>query len=54
MLEEWAYAAAYDREADRAAQLPAFLHHYNFHRGHTALRGASPADRVHNLRGQNN
>lgn len=53
MLEEWAYAAAYDREADRAAQLPAFLHHYNFHRGHTALRGASPADRVHNLRGQN-
>ncbi|MGN0099830.1 MAG: IS481 family transposase [Dietzia sp.] len=52
MLEEWAYAAAYVSESDRAARLPAFLHHYNFHRGHTALRGASPADRVHNLRGQ--
>ena len=54
MLEEWAYAAAYVSESDRAARLPAFLHHYNFHRGHTALRGASPADRVHNLRGQYN
>ena len=52
MLEEWAYAAAYVSGSDRAARLPAFLHHYNFHRGHTALRGASPADRVHNLRGQ--
>ncbi|MBS7548315.1 IS481 family transposase [Dietzia massiliensis] len=52
MLEEWAYAAAYVSESDRAARLPAFLYHYNFHRGHTALRGASPADRVHNLRGQ--
>lgn len=52
MLEEWAYAAAYVSESDRAARLPAFLHHYNFHRGHTALQGASPADRVHNLRGQ--
>ena len=52
MLKEWAYAAAYVSESDRAARLPAFLHHYNFHRGHTALRGASPADRVHNLRGQ--
>ncbi|MBS7547624.1 IS481 family transposase [Dietzia massiliensis] len=52
MLEEWAYAAAYVSESDRAARLPAFLHHYNFHRGHTALRGTSPADRVHNLRGQ--
>ncbi len=29
-----------------------FLHHYNHHRGHTALKGASPADRVPNLAGQ--
>src|SRR5690625_1818066 len=54
MLEEWAYAEPYTCEADRAARFPEFLHHYNFHRGHTALRGASPADRVHNLRGQYN
>mgnify|MGYP001105361651 CR=1 FL=1 len=52
MLEEWAYAEPYTCEADRAARFPAFLHHYNHHRGHTALRGASPADRVHNLCGQ--
>jgi len=29
-----------------------FLHTYNHHRGHTALGGLSPADRVTNLAGQ--
>lgn len=53
MLEEWAYARAYTSEAERAAAFPDFLHHYNHHRGHTALKGDSPADRVPNLRGQN-
>lgn len=53
LLEEWAYARPYANERDRQALLPAFLHHYNHHRGHTALKGASPADRVPNLRGQN-
>ncbi|MDZ4233882.1 MAG: IS481 family transposase, partial [Dietzia sp.] len=43
----------YANERDRQALLPAFLHHYNHHRGHTALKGASPADRIPNLRGQN-
>ena len=52
MLEEWAYARPYISETDRAATFPDFLHHYNHHRGHTALKGASPADRVPNLRGQ--
>lgn len=52
-LEEWAYAQPYASEAERVAAFPAFLHHYNHHRGHTALKGASPADRVPNLRGQN-
>ena len=51
MLEEWAYARPYTSEAERAAAFPHFLHHYNHHRGHTALNGASPADRVPNLRG---
>ena len=53
LLEEWAYACAYLSEADRAAAYPAWLHHYNHHRGHTSLRGKSPIDRVPNLPGQN-
>src|SRR5690606_26083649 len=53
MLQEWAYARPYSSEAQRAAAFPAFLHHYNHHRGHTALHVASPASRVPNLCGQN-
>ena len=52
MLQEWAYARPYLSEAERVAAFPDFLHHYNHHRGHTALKGASPASRVPNLRGQ--
>ncbi len=51
--QEWAYAKPYASEAERVAALPAFLHTYNHHRGHTALKGASPASRVPNLRGDN-
>jgi transposase InsO family protein len=50
--EEWAYARAYLSEAERVAEYPRYRHAYNHHRGHTALGGASPADRVPNLRGQ--
>jgi transposase InsO family protein len=53
LLEEWAYACTYFSEADRAATYPAWLHHYNHHRGHTSLKGKSPIDRVPNLPGQN-
>ena len=53
LLEEWAYAHTYLCEADRAAAYPAWLHHYNHHRGHTSLKGKSPIDRVPNLPGQN-
>lgn len=53
MLTEWAYARAYTSETERADTFTDFLHHYNHHRGHTALKGASPADRVPNLRGLN-
>jgi transposase InsO family protein len=52
LQEEWAYARPYLSEAERVAAYPAFLHTYNFHRGHTSLKGASPADRVTNLAGQ--
>lgn len=52
MCEEWAYARPYTSEAERAATFDDFLAHYNHTRGHTALAGASPADRVPNLSGQ--
>ena len=53
MEQEWAYARPYPNEAERVAAFDDFLHTYNHHRGHTALKGASPADRVPNLRGLN-
>ena len=52
MVEEWAYAKPYRSETERAQAFHAWLHYYNHHRGHTALRGQSPASRVTNLRGQ--
>jgi transposase InsO family protein len=53
LADEWAYAVAYDSDAERAAAYPAWLHRYNHHRGHTALDGQPPASRVTNLSGQN-
>ncbi len=38
--QEWAYALAYASEAERVAAFPQFLHTYNHHRGHTALKAA--------------
>lgn len=53
LLDEWAYAEAYPSETARRAALPHWLHHYNHHRGHTAI-GGPPATRVPNLAGQYN
>jgi transposase InsO family protein len=53
LLDEWAYARPYPREADRRAAFDTWLHIYNHHRGHTALGGLPPASRVTNLSGQN-
>jgi transposase InsO family protein len=52
MLEEWAYAKPYESEAERVAAFPAWLHHYNHQRGHTSLKGQTPASRVPNLSGE--
>jgi transposase InsO family protein len=52
LADEWAYAAVYGSDAERAAAYPAWLHRYNHHRGHTALGGRPPASRVTNLSGQ--
>ena len=33
-LREWAYARAYNTSDERAAELPQWLHRYNWHRPH--------------------
>jgi transposase InsO family protein len=52
LLDEWAYAKAYRTETERREAYPIWLHTYNHHRGHTALKGQPPASRVPNLTGQ--
>lgn len=52
LLDEWAYAKPYRSEAERRAAYPTWLHTYNHHRGHTALKGQPPSSRVPNLTGQ--
>ena len=53
LLEEWAYAVEYRSETERVAAYPGWLHTYNHHRGHTALKGKSPIDLVPNVPGRN-
>ncbi|MFD9706414.1 IS481 family transposase [Lentzea sp. NPDC059081] len=52
LLDEWAYARPYRTETERREAFPQWLHTYNHHRGHTALKGQPPASRVPNLSGQ--
>lgn len=51
LLNEWAYARAYQSNDDRAAALPVFVNFYNRQRPHTALGGRSPLDAVNNVSG---
>jgi transposase len=51
MLEEWAYVRPYASEAERVEIFDTFLHTYNHHRGHTALKGKTPISRVNDLPG---
>jgi transposase InsO family protein len=53
LADEWAYARPYHSETERRQALDPWLHIYNHHRGHTALKGLPPASRVTNLSGQN-
>jgi len=53
LAAEWAYAKPYTSETARAADYPAWLHHYNHHRPHTGIGGQTPSARVHNLTGNN-
>src|SRR5436309_13940048 len=49
LLAEWAYAKLYRSNQERRRALPKWLHHYNYHRPHTALRGQPPAATVNNV-----
>lgn len=45
-LREWAYAQAYPTSDDRAAELPVWLHRYNWHRPHGSLKSKPPISRL--------
>jgi transposase InsO family protein len=45
-LREWAYARAYDTSLQRAAELPYWLHRYNWHRPHSAIDAKPPITRL--------
>jgi putative transposase len=45
-LREWAYAKAYPNSDQRAAELPAWLHQYNWHRPHGGLKSKTPISRL--------
>jgi transposase InsO family protein len=45
-LREWAYALAYDTSALRAAELPFWMHRYNWHRPHGSLKSKPPISRL--------
>ena len=54
LADGWAYSRHYNSESARRAALPAWLHHYNHHRPHTAIGGQAPISRLTNLPGQHN
>ena len=45
-LREWAYAHAYPHSDRRAAELPIWLHRYNWHRPHSAIKSKPPISRL--------
>jgi transposase InsO family protein len=45
-LREWAYAKAYHCSDQRGADLPVWLHRYNWHRPHGSLAARSPISRL--------
>ncbi|MBS3178357.1 transposase family protein [Pseudoclavibacter sp. Marseille-Q4354] len=49
LAQKWTYASTYDGDEARAATYDTWLHHYNHHRPHTVIKGATPSERVHNL-----
>jgi transposase InsO family protein len=54
LADGWAFSRHYNSETARRAALPAWLHHYNHHRPHTAIGKLPPINRLTNLPGQYN
>jgi transposase InsO family protein len=50
-LREWAYARPYASSHERCHAIAPWLHHYNHHRPHAGIQGATPAARLNNLLG---
>ena len=44
-LREWAYGRAYQTSEQRKADLPHWLHHYNWHRPHAGIKRKPPISR---------
>jgi transposase InsO family protein len=51
-LREWAYAEAYTSSEQRTLALAQWLHHYNWHRPHSALNSMPPITKL-GLKGNN-
>jgi transposase InsO family protein len=51
-LREWAYASAYRSSTQRTHALQRWIHHYNWHRPHSALQSQPPISALR-LRGNN-
>jgi transposase InsO family protein len=45
-LREWTYARAYQNSQQRSAELPHWLHRYNWHRPHASLKAKTPISRL--------
>jgi transposase InsO family protein len=45
-LREWAYARAYNTSDERSAELPRWLHEYNWHRPHGGIHAKIPISRL--------
>src|SRR5215475_4255175 len=45
-LREWAYARAYNTSRQRAADLPIWIHRYNWHRPHGSIGHRPPVSRL--------
>lgn len=51
-LREWAYARAYNTSEERTAELPKWIHRYNWHRPHGSIGSKPPISRL-SLSGNN-
>jgi len=49
-LREWAYGAIYQHSQERTQMLERWIHHYNWHRPHQGIGGATPSTRLRKSR----